>query len=768
MEGIPDMGHCIRIGISNKKLGRSASHFYRRLGLSAIIKASELQVAGTDLAEPRKTSKGMKVRVHPRLYKHLVRKYEGKVLRDPLDNPVLISRQSCSPIRVGILTSGGDAPGMNAAIYGCVRRARQHRIRVYGICRGFQGLITGGVKELLNKIEGVDSGGTQLLSMRSHAFRTAAGQEAAVRTLLKWKINRLIIVGGGGTFVGALQLCEEFRRYAPDGCELAVACIPGTIDNDIPLIASHGHVSTLGCDSAVQRIVTVIDQVSLTMQSHHRILVVECMGRSSGWLTMMSARATDADFVLLPEAPQAHWQEELVRTVEAAFHSHTRAIMVFVCEGAVDIHGNPISLDDIKAVIEAGLSRTTGASCADILDVRTLRIGHTQRGGPPTAKDRIFGVMSGEAAVEHFVSGSTDLVCTSFSSQGIQLVPLHAVVSGIQQMSSVTDFSLIFGRRDSLFQRIFRDFEELRTARSLWLARRREGPGCDTGPGDGPSTPQRRKRIAILYNGPITAGTGACLNILAQLGTYRGHEMLYFKNGINGLSKPRAVSIPRLRKHQGRLGIEIGRSDKKPKASKIRQAIEDANLDHLIVVGDTKNLPLVREFPNVVLILTEGEGSQEGLGLDTALNNLLAIADICRMKTSSLRRAVALLEISGPYEENLVSLGCTATGGVKCLDEEETPLGRIVRVHKIIEEQLQKRCGSSVLVLAKQGVVSVAGSETVGELLAAECNCHVLCTAVEPSSAGLWASPTDRIIGSTMALEALDIIEAGKVHRVVS
>lgn len=298
--------------------------------------------------------------------------------------------------RIGVMTSGGDSPGMNAAIRAVVRAGVYHGLEVFGIERGYQGLIDGRIKPMgARAVSGiVNRGGTLLRSARCQAFYEPEGRAQAAKQVETHGIDGLVVIGGDGSYQGALKLHEEH----------GIRCIgvPGTIDNDI-----GGTDFTIGYDTALNTAMDAIDRIRDTAASHDRIFFVEVMGRHSGYLAMMSGIAGGAEEILVPETPTdlAKLADDLAKAREKG---KTSSIVV-VAEG--DEAGNAI--DVAKKVQELG----------GFANVRVAVIGHLQRGGSPTAFDRILASRLGLKAVEALVDGITGKM-TGISANRVVLRPL--------------------------------------------------------------------------------------------------------------------------------------------------------------------------------------------------------------------------------------------------------------------------------------------------------------------------------------------------------
>ncbi len=281
---------------------------------------------------------------------------------------------------IGVLTSGGDSPGMNATVRAVVRTAAYHEVNVFGIHCGYQGLIDGKVVPLGPRDVGgiINRGGTILHTARCKEFFEPEGRVKAAATLKEYGIEGLVVIGGDGSYRGAMKLHEEH----------GIRCIglPGTIDNDI-----GGTDFTIGYDTALNIAVEAIDRVRDTAESHDRLFFVEVMGRHSGYLSMMSGIAGGAEDILVPEAPTDI--EHLISHLRAGREKGKRSAIVVVAEG--DDAGNAIEV--AKKVSEI----------SEFKDSRVVVIGHLQRGGAPSAFDRILGSRLGIRAVEALIEGET-------------------------------------------------------------------------------------------------------------------------------------------------------------------------------------------------------------------------------------------------------------------------------------------------------------------------------------------------------------------------
>ena len=298
--------------------------------------------------------------------------------------------------RIGVLTSGGDSPGMNAGIRAVVRTAIHSGLEVFGIRRGYQGLLDDDVFPMDARSVGgmIGRGGTFLLSARCMPFYEPEGRAIAAQCLAKHQIEGLVVIGGDGSYEGALKLHAEH----------GIRCIgmPGTIDNDI-----GGTDFTIGYDTALNIAVEAIDRIRDTATSHDRIFFVEVMGRDSGYLAMMAGIAGGAEEILVPETPTD--LPALVQKLRDMREKGKRSCIVVVAEGDDAGHAIDVAREVSKNV--------------EFEDSRVSVIGHMQRGGPPTAYDRILASRLGVRAVRALLDGETGMM-TGIRANKVVLNPL--------------------------------------------------------------------------------------------------------------------------------------------------------------------------------------------------------------------------------------------------------------------------------------------------------------------------------------------------------
>lgn len=285
--------------------------------------------------------------------------------------------------KIGVFTSGGDAPGMNAAIRAVVRAGSYYKKEIFGIMRGYEGMIEGDIVKLGARSVGniLQRGGTILKTARSEEFRTAEGRKQAYQSLQKEGIDALIAIGGDGTFTGLHKFQEEYS--------IPSICIPGTIDNDIA-----GTDYTIGYDTATNTAVEAIDRIRDTALSHNRLFFIEVMGRNSGYIAINSGIAGGAAMIIIPEENMTF--DDLYNALGADEETSKKSNLVVVAEGSKIGGVNELA----KKVAER----------SSYFDIKVTILGHLQRGGPPTYFDRVLASKMGVAAVEGLLHGQNDVM----------------------------------------------------------------------------------------------------------------------------------------------------------------------------------------------------------------------------------------------------------------------------------------------------------------------------------------------------------------------
>ncbi|WP_207533601.1 6-phosphofructokinase [Desertivirga arenae] len=306
---------------------------------------------------------------------------------------------------IGVLTSGGDSPGMNAAIRAVVRTSLYHNLNVIGVMRGYEGLIGGELVPMNRKSVSniIGRGGTILKTTRSAAFRTPEGRRAAFENIQKFKVDALVVIGGEGTFTGANVFSQEYG--------LPILGLPGTIDNDL-----IGTDYTIGYDTAINNVINAVDKIRDTAESHARVFIIEVMGRDSGLIALRSGIGSGAEAILIPESETDI--EELYRRLEES-RTYKSSRIIMVAEGR---HAGGL---EVSERIKERFPK---------FDVRLSILGHIQRGGSPTCMDRVLASRLGVAAVDALLAGHKGEM-VGVVNNSVHFTPFHNAIKHISEIN---------------------------------------------------------------------------------------------------------------------------------------------------------------------------------------------------------------------------------------------------------------------------------------------------------------------------------------------
>lgn len=308
---------------------------------------------------------------------------------------------------LGLITSGGDAPGMNAAIRAVVRTALNHKLRVMAVHEGYEGLMEAKFSELhASSVSNIlHTGGTIIKTSRSEGFKTHKGRKKAFAQLKKTGIDALIVIGGNGSLSGAATFAAEFP--------IPVVGIPKTIDNDIP-----GSDVSIGFDTAVNTAIQSIDKIRDTADSHHRLFLVEVMGHHYGFIALHCGLAAGAEAILLPEKKNS--VDDLIATLNKGWKRHKSSLIVIVAEGA--LKGGVKRLQEL---LETKFTK---------YEIRSTILGYIQRGGNPSYADRLLASRLGSEAVNALLKGEKNVMIGT-KGTGIKLMPLHQLSAAKPQLN---------------------------------------------------------------------------------------------------------------------------------------------------------------------------------------------------------------------------------------------------------------------------------------------------------------------------------------------
>ncbi|XP_053268201.1 ATP-dependent 6-phosphofructokinase, platelet type isoform X2 [Pleuronectes platessa] len=573
---------------------------------------------------------------------------------------------------IAVLTSGGDAQGMNAAVRAVVRMGLYVGAKVYFIHEGYQGMVDGGENIKEATWESVSSmlqvGGTVIGSARCKEFRTHEGRLKAAHNLVQYGITNLCVIGGDGSLTGANLFREEWsglllelvgqgliedeavQKYSA----LHIVGMVGSIDNDF-----CGTDMTIGTDSALHRIIEVVDAIMTTAQSHQRTFVLEVMGRHCGYLALVSALACGADWVLIPEMPpEDGWEDKMCQKLSATRSRGTRLNIIIVAEGSQDRHGKPITSSYVKELVVKCLG----------FDTRVTILGHVQRGGTPSAFDRILASRMGVEAVFALLETTANTPACVVSLCGNQSVrlPLMECVQMTQEVQKAMDEK----RFEEAVKLRGRSFENNLKTYKLLAHRKPET-----------ELPISNFNVAVLNVGAPAAGMNAAVRSAVRVGISEGHKMFAVSDGFEGLSKGqiREIKWADVGGWTGQGGSLLGTKRTLPAKhiDKIAEQMRKNNINALLIIGGFEAFESLLQLyearatheelciPMCMLPATISNnvpGTDLSIGADTALNAIVETCDRIKQSASGTKRRVFIIETMGGYCGYLASVGGLAAG----------------------------------------------------------------------------------------------------------
>ncbi|XP_058621008.1 ATP-dependent 6-phosphofructokinase, platelet type isoform X2 [Onychostoma macrolepis] len=605
---------------------------------------------------------------------------------------------------IAVLTSGGDAQGMNAAVRAVVRMGIYVGAKVYFVHEGYQGMVDGGDNIKEATWESVSSmlqmGGTVIGSARCKDFRSHEGRLKAAHNLVQRGITNLCVIGGDGSLTGANLFREEWsgllaelvqqglidEEAAQKYSALHIVGMVGSIDNDF-----CGTDMTIGTDSALHRIIEVVDAIMTTAQSHQRTFVLEVMGRHCGYLALVSALACGADWVLIPEMPpEDGWEEKMCQKLSATRSRGSRLNIIIVAEGAIDRHGKAITSSIVKdkragmkrlniiIVAEGAIDRNNKAITSEHVknlvvqrlgfDTRVTILGHVQRGGTPSAFDRILASRMGVEAVLALLETTANTAACVVSLCGNQSVrlPLMECVQMTQQVQKAMDEK----RFEEAVQLRGRSFENNLKTYKLLAHRKPES-----------ELPQSNFNVAVLNVGAPAAGMNAAVRSAVRVGISEGHKMFAVSDGFEGFYKGQIKEIKwaDVGGWTGQGGSLLGTKRMLPAKhiDKIAEQMRKYNINALLVIGGFEAFLGIMELlaargtyeelcvPMVMVPATVSNnvpGSDLSIGADTALNAITDTCDRIKQSASGTKHRVFIIETMGGYCGYLASVGGLAAG----------------------------------------------------------------------------------------------------------
>nr|XP_046264843.1 ATP-dependent 6-phosphofructokinase, platelet type-like isoform X4 [Scatophagus argus] len=573
---------------------------------------------------------------------------------------------------IAVLTSGGDAQGMNAAVRAVVRMGIYVGAKVYFIHEGYQGMVDGGDNIKEATWESVSSmlqvGGTVIGSARCKEFRTHEGRLRAAHNLVQRGITNLCVIGGDGSLTGANLFREEWSGLldellqqglisedaARSNSALHIVGMVGSIDNDF-----CGTDMTIGTDSALHRIIEVVDAIMTTAQSHQRTFVLEVMGRHCGYLALVSALACGADWVFIPEMPpEDGWEDNMCQKLSESRSRGSRLNIIIVAEGAIDRQGQPITSQFVKDLVVRCLG----------FDTRVTILGHVQRGGTPSAFDRILASRMGVEAVLALLEASASTPACVVSLVGNQAVrlPLMECVQMTQEVQKAMDEKKF---EDAVRLR-GRSFENNLTTYRLLSYRKADS-----------ELPNSSFNVAVLNVGAPAAGMNAAVRSAIRVGIAEGHKMFAVNDGFEGLYRGQIKEIKwgDVGGWTGQGGSLLGTKRTLPgkHLEEIAEQLRIHNINALLVIGGFEAFESLLQLyearadfeelciPMCMLPATISNnvpGTDLSIGADTSLNAIVETCDRIKQSASGTKRRVFIIETMGGYCGYLATVGGLAAG----------------------------------------------------------------------------------------------------------
>ncbi|HEX9115565.1 MAG TPA: 6-phosphofructokinase, partial [Anaerolineae bacterium] len=607
-----------------------------------------------------------------------------------------------APKCIGVMTSGGDSPGMNAAIRAVTRVALDQGIAVYGIHEGWQGVLEGGAKyerfDWRSAGGILQVGGTILGTARSEAFRTPEGRRQAVLNLVNAGIEGLVVIGGDGSLTGALVLHREWPEHlkalaaqglipadqAANPDPFRIVGLPGSIDNDL-----YGTDMCIGADTALNTIAEAVDRLNSTANAHSRTFVVEVMGRRCGYLALFAGVATGADWVLIPEEEMdPRWHYLLSDALTRGRAAGRRHDTVLLAEGARHPDGLPVRAETLQEVLRTRMG----------VEARVTVLGHVQRGGSPSAFDRVLSTRLGRAAVERIAGDDPTPVMMGLIHNMPQATPLEEVIAKSQEINSAVDQG-DFAKALELRGQSFRDMLEVQ--KTLARSEPREEIA-------------NRGRIAILTGGPDAPGMNAIVGTVLRVAMNEGQDVVGARDGFAGLARGDIWDLQWMDVQQwGSLGgSELGavRCVMTPdQIAQVAQTVRRWDIRGLIAVGgletytEVAKLSAARaEHPelNIPMICVPATinnnlpATEVTVGADTALNNIVDAVDKIKYTAGAAHRAF-IVEVFGRQCGYLTLTSSIASGAeMEYLAEDNIKLETLIRDVKRLKAGFE--CGKKL------------------------------------------------------------------------
>ncbi|XP_042231275.1 ATP-dependent 6-phosphofructokinase-like isoform X4 [Homarus americanus] len=591
---------------------------------------------------------------------------------------------------IAVLTSGGDSQGMNAAVRAVVRMGLYVGARVYFIKEGYQGMVDGGehiAEAHWSSVSGIiHKGGTVIGSARCKDFRDREGRLKAAKNLVKHGITNLVVIGGDGSLTGAnlfkqdwaalLQLLlkkgeiteEEKQSYS----HLNIVGMVGSIDNDF-----CGTDMTIGTDSALHRIIEAVDAIAATAYSHQRCFILEVMGRHCGYLALVAALTSEADFVFIPENPPAeNWREKICNKLQQERSMGQRLNIILVAEGAIDQQGETITANDVQKVIVDRLG----------FDTRVTVLGHVQRGGSPSAFDRLLGCRMGAEAVLALMEATSETEPCVISLDGNQSVrvPLMGCVLKTQAVARAMqdrNWEQAVQMRGRSFARNLETYKMLTRLKPPKVIEEGKGGLVRQNTIWDRDAILGGFNLGVMHIGAPACGMNAAVRSFVRNCIYRGDTVYGIHDGIDGLVEGniQEMTWAEVTGWVGQGGAFLGTKRTLPEKhlDQVAARLREYKLHSLMIVGGFEAYHALLQMyeargkypefciPMVVIpstISNNVPGSDFSLGCDTALNEITEICDRIRQSAQGTKRRVFVVETMGGYCGYLATLAGLAGG----------------------------------------------------------------------------------------------------------
>ncbi|KAI8086139.1 6-phosphofructokinase [Halteromyces radiatus] len=682
--------------------------------------------------------------------------------------------------KIGILTSGGDASGMNACVRATVLYGISKGCDVYAVYEGYQGLVDGGdyIKKMdWRSVTGYLSvGGTSIGTARCMPFKTREGRLKAAENLIKNGIDSLIVCGGDGSLTGADVFRSEWgglvaelfktKRITEEEAtifqHLTIVGLVGSIDNDM----SSTDI-TIGAVTSLHRICEAVDSVDTTALSHSRAFVIEVMGRHCGWLALMAGIATGADFVFIPERPPAEedWETAMCNVAKRHRELGKRKTIIIVAEGALDKHLNPIKVDHIKDILSDRLG----------LDTRVTILGHTQRGGSPCAFDRILGTVQSVAAVDAVLASTPDKPSPmiGMNNNKVTTKPLMDAVKLTHEVAKAIE-SRNFERAMELRDPQFLDEYKVFNVTTILDDNSIELPD------------HQRLRIAILHIGAPAGGMNSATRAAVRYALNRGHTVYGVANGFSGLVRGcfeqlNWMDVDGWTTCGGSyLGTNRAVPGKDVDMGMVAYRLQKMNIQAVMLVGGFEayaslvEIDKVRyEYPSLCIpmclipatISNNVPGTDFSLGCDTSLNVIVSASDAIVQSAQSSRRRVFVIEVQGGRSGFLAVEGGLAVGACAIyIPEEGIDLPRLqgdVQFLKGLYDTDDPQKSEGRVILRTESVSKTYTTKVISEILEDEGGARFdsRTAVLGHIQQGNTPSPLDRIRASRLAIHSIEFFE---------